>query len=94
MIHLITLDDVLHLIPMGLNHLHIYSVNNPHTYKVLICILPATVETVRSTNLAAILVTNWNKAWKRRAIGDGPSFKTSVVASNIRAVQSFPGTPA
>lgn len=60
-------------------------------------ILPATVETehnVRSTDLAPILVTYWRRAWKRRAIGDEPSFKTSVVASSIRSVQSFPGTPA
>lgn len=50
--------------------------------------------TVRNTDLAAILVIYWSRAWKRRAIGDEASFKTSVVASSIRSVQSFPGTPA
>lgn len=50
--------------------------------------------TVTSTHLAAILVTYWSRAWKSRAIGDESSFKTSVVASRIRSVQSFPGTPA
>lgn len=45
------------------------------------------------TDLAAIFVTNWSRAWKRRATGDESSFKTSVVASSTKSFQSFPGTP-
>uniref|UniRef100_A0A3Q2DUG8 Grass carp reovirus (GCRV)-induced gene 2p n=1 Tax=Cyprinodon variegatus TaxID=28743 RepID=A0A3Q2DUG8_CYPVA len=47
-----------------------------------------------SADLAVILFTYWSKAWKRRAMGEEPSFRTSVVASITRSFQSFPGTPA
>lgn len=50
--------------------------------------------TVGSTDLAAILITNWSRAWKSWATGHEPRLKTSVVACNTRSFQSFPGTPA
>lgn len=48
----------------------------------------------KNTDLAAILVTYWRRAWRRRATGDQAIFRTSVVASSSMLVHSFPGTPA
>lgn len=45
------------------------------------------------TDLAAILVANCSRAWKRSAKGAEPSFRTSVVASRIKSVHSLLWTP-
>lgn len=47
-----------------------------------------------NTDLAAIFVTYWRRACKRRATGDEAIFRTSVVASSSMLVHSLPGTPA
>ncbi len=54
----------------------------------------STVCFVKWPYLEPIFIENCSKAWKSRATGELPIFKTSVLASNTRSFHSETQTPA